>query len=52
MGMNFVYSLFFIYDGDTIIILLNSYMKKTQKALKREIDKAIKLKNEYYGIKG
>lgn len=47
-----VFRIFFIYDGDTIIILLNSYMKKIQKALKREIDKAIKLKYEYYGIKG
>ena len=46
------YRFFFIHDGDTIIILLNCYMKKTQKALKREIDKAIKLKNEYYETKG
>lgn len=46
------FRIFFIYDGDTIIILLNCYLKKTQKALKREIDKAIKLKNEYYGING
>ena len=45
------FRIFFIYDGDTIIILLNCYAKKTQKALKREIDKAIKLKNEYYATK-
>ena len=41
------FRLFFIYDGDTIVVLFNCYTKKTQKAPKREIDKAIKLKEEY-----
>ena len=39
--------MFFIYDGDTIVVLFNCYTKKTQKAPKREIDKAIRLKEEY-----
>ncbi len=30
-----------------IVVLFNCYTKKTQKAPKREIDKAIKLKEEY-----
>ncbi len=41
------FRLFFIYDGDTIVMLFNCYTKKSQKAPKREIDKAIKLKEEY-----
>lgn len=45
------YRIFFIYDGDKIVILLNAYIKKSQKTLKREIDMAIKLKYEYYGTK-
>ncbi len=43
--------LFFIYDGNTIIILLNGFKKKTQKTPKNEIEKALKLKKEYYEIK-
>lgn len=41
------FRLFFIYDGETIVVLFNCYTKKTQKAPKREIDKALKLKEEY-----
>jgi phage-related protein len=41
------FRLFFIYDGDTIVVIFNCYTKKTQKAPKREIEKAIKLKEEY-----
>lgn len=43
---------FFIYDGDTIVVLFNAFKKKTQKAPEQEIKKAIKLKEEYYGAKG
>ena len=42
------FRLFFTYDGDTIVILFNCLKKKTQKTPKSEIDKAVKLKNEYY----
>lgn len=40
--------LFFFRDGDTLVILLNGFKKKTQKTPKKEIDQAIKLKKEYY----
>ncbi|MBS9781332.1 MAG: type II toxin-antitoxin system RelE/ParE family toxin [Gammaproteobacteria bacterium] len=40
--------LFFIYDGDKIIVLFNGFRKKTQKTPKQEIDKALRLKKEYY----
>lgn len=46
------FRLLFIYDGDTIVVLLNCFKKKTQKTLKSEIDKAIRLKEEYYEQKG
>ena len=45
------FRLFFTYDGDTIVILFNCFKKKTQKTPKSEIDKAVKLKNEYYESK-
>ncbi len=41
------FRLFFIYDGNQIVVLFNCYTKKTQKAPKHEIEKAIKLKEEY-----
>jgi len=41
------FRLFFIYDGDTIVVLFYCYTKKTEKAPKHEIEKAIKLKEEY-----
>lgn len=46
------FRIFFIYDGDTIVVLFNCFRKKTQKTPKSELDKAIKLKEEYYGTKG
>lgn len=46
------FRIFFIYDGDTIVVLFNAFKKKTQKTPNSEIDKAIKLKNEYYEHKG
>ncbi|MDD2954142.1 MAG: type II toxin-antitoxin system RelE/ParE family toxin [Parabacteroides sp.] len=44
--------IFFIYDGDTIVVLFNAFKKKTQKTPNSEIEKALKLKEEYYGTKG
>ena len=41
--------IFFIYDGDKLVILFNCFKKKTQKTPENEIKKAIKLKEEYYG---
>lgn len=46
------FRIFFIYDGDTIVVLFNAFKKKTQKTPADELSKAIKLKEEYYGIKG
>ena len=46
------FRIFFIYDGDTIVVLFNAFKKKTQKIPDTEIRKAIKLKEEYYETKG
>ena len=46
------FRIFFIYDGDTIVVLFNAFKKKTQKTPDNEIRKAIRLKEEYYGTKG
>ena len=46
------FRIFFIYDGEVIVVLFNAFRKKTQKTPDREIRKAIKLKEEYYATKG
>lgn len=43
--------LFFIYDGNAKIALLNGFVKKSQKTPEREIRQAIKLKEAYYAEK-
>ena len=45
------FRIFFIYDGDTIVVLFNAFKKKTQKTPESEIKKSIKLKEEYYAAK-
>ena len=42
------FRLFFIYDGNTIVVLFNCFRKKSQKTPKKEIEKALRLKGEYY----
>ena len=46
-----IYRVFFILDNGNIIILFNGFQKKTQKTPKQEIEKAIKLKDQYYAEK-
>lgn len=43
-----IYRIFFCFDDGQIIILFNGFQKKTQKTPIKEIDKALKLKEEYY----
>lgn len=42
------FRIFYFYDGDVIIILLNGFKKKSQRTPDRELEKAIRLRNEYY----
>ena len=43
-----IYGAFFIFDEGNIVMLFNGFQKKTQKTPESEIEKAVKLKNEYY----
>ena len=45
------FRLFFIYDGEIIVVIFNCFTKKSKKTPKREIEKSIKLKEEYYHAK-
>lgn len=42
------FRIFFIYDGERLVILFNAFRKKTQKVPRSEITKAKRLKQEYY----
>ena len=46
-----IYRIFFCFDQGNIVILFNGFQKKTQKTPQNEINKAIKLKEEYYASK-
>ena len=45
------FRLFFIYDGDTIVVLFNCFKKKTQRTPHQEIEKALRLRKEYDATK-
>ena len=46
-----IYRAFFIFDEGNIVMLFNGFQKKTQKTPNNEIEKALKLKDEYYESK-
>ncbi|MCH5173962.1 MAG: type II toxin-antitoxin system RelE/ParE family toxin [Bacteroidales bacterium] len=46
-----IYRAFFIFDEGNIVMLFNGFQKKTQKTPESEIEKALKLKKEYYAEK-
>ena len=46
-----IYRVFFIFDEGQIVVLFNGFQKKTQKTPQNEIDKALKIKDEYYADK-
>lgn len=46
-----IYRIFFIFDEEQIVVLFNGFQKKTQKTPEKEIEKAIKIKEEYYADK-
>jgi putative addiction module killer protein len=43
-----IYRIFFIFDDGNIVVLFNGFQKKSQKTPNREIEKALRLKAEYY----
>jgi len=42
---------FFIFDNGNLVVLFNGFQKKTQKTPRGEIEKAKRIKEEYYGRK-
>lgn len=46
-----IYRIFFIFDEGRIVVLFNGFQKKTQKTPAGEIEKALKIKEEYYEYK-
>ncbi|MCK9452591.1 MAG: type II toxin-antitoxin system RelE/ParE family toxin [Bacteroidales bacterium] len=46
-----IYRVFCCFDKGQLVVLLNGFQKKTQKTPKDEIERAMRLKNEYFQIK-
>lgn len=42
------FRVFFIFDQGNIVVLFNGFSKKSQKTPRKEIEKALKLKEAYY----
>ena len=46
-----IFRIFCCFDEGNIVILFNGFQKKTQKTPKQEMEKALKIKTEYYESK-
>lgn len=46
-----IFRVFFIFDEGQIVVLFNGFQKKTQKTPSNEIEKALKIKEQYYAEK-
>ena len=46
-----IYRVFCCFDKGQLVVLLNGFQKKTQKTPKDQIEKAMRLKNEYFQLK-
>lgn len=43
-----IYRIFCCFDEGNLIVLFNGFQKKSQKTPQKEIDKALKIKDEYF----
>lgn len=50
VGSN-IYRIFCCFDEGQVVVLFNGFQKKTQKTPKNEIEKAQRLKKEYFELK-
>jgi phage-related protein len=48
---NDIFRIFCFFDEGSLVVLVNGFQKKTQKTPKQEIEKALKIKTEYYESK-
>ncbi len=46
-----IYRVFFIFDEGNVVVLFSGFQKKSQKTPMSEIEKALKIKKEYYADK-
>jgi phage-related protein len=46
-----IYRIFCCFDEGNLVVLFNGFQKKTQKTPLKEIEKAVKLKREYFEIR-
>lgn len=46
-----IYRIFCCFDKGNLVVLFNAFQKKTQKTPRKEIDLALKLKDEYFNSK-
>jgi len=51
VGSN-IYRIFSFFDEGNLVVLGNAFQKKTQKTPKQELEKAIKIMEEYFNEKG
>jgi phage-related protein len=46
-----IFRIFSFFDQGQLVVLANGFQKKTQKTPKKEIDKALRIKEEYFNEK-
>jgi phage-related protein len=46
-----IFRIFCFFDKEQLVVLANGFQKKTQKTPQKEIDKALKIKEEYFNEK-
>jgi phage-related protein len=46
-----IYRIFCCFDNGNLVVLFNGFQKKSQKTPKRQIDMALKLKEQYFNSK-
>lgn len=46
-----IFRIFCCFDGNRLVVLFSTFQKKTQKTPHREIDRAVKIMNDYFNEK-
>ena len=46
-----IYRVFCFFDEGKVVVLMNGFQKKTEKTPKNEIDRALRIREEYYAEK-
>ncbi|SHK16299.1 Phage derived protein Gp49-like [Reichenbachiella agariperforans] len=46
-----IYRVFCCFDNGNLVVLFNGFQKKSQKTPKKEIERALRIKEEYFDLK-